>query len=92
LVSDIPAGDGKIDILFCTVYRLFFTLKDYYDNIVRVISSKYSVDENKENKDKPHIYSPSKGERTYYCYLIVMLFLEFVEFFCRLIHFMQLTS
>ncbi len=52
MVSDIPAGDGKIDILFvqCTLYRLFFTLKDYYDNIAQVISSKYSVDEKTKAK------------------------------------------
>ncbi len=44
-------GTGKsISFLYSVHYRLFFTLKDYYDNIVRVISSKYSVDEKKEAK------------------------------------------
>ncbi len=50
MVSDIPAGDGKIDILVVQCTGCFFTLKDYYDNIVRVISSKYSVDAKTETK------------------------------------------
>ncbi len=42
-------GTGK-SISFLYSVQAVFTLKDYYDNIVRVISSKYSVDETTEAK------------------------------------------
>ncbi len=73
-------GMGK-SISFYTVFRLFFTLKDYYDNIVRVISSKYSVDEKTEAKIRiSYIYSSSPGERTY-CFVIFGIFVQDYPFY-----------